>query len=204
MANLASRVTRPSLLLGLRDVQDAESWRTFVNVYAPLVHGYCRKRGLQDADAADVTQEVLAQVVRSIQAFEHDSARGRFRDWLRTVIHGKLTRWCEKRPRERGVAGRADGHDLLEQLPAPEVDNAWAAEFNAHVLQTALGRIRDGFETKTWHAFEEVWAQNRPAAEVAHELEMPVAAVYVAKSRVLKRLREEVLHLAEDVPQLCM
>jgi RNA polymerase sigma-70 factor (ECF subfamily) len=202
MANLASQATRPSLLMRIRDVNDAESWRTFVNTYAPLVHGYCRKRGLQDADAADVTQEVLAQVARSIRAFEHDPARGRFRDWLRTVIQGKLVRWAERRPRERSVAGDADGGNLLEQLASPEADSEWADEFNTHVLQTALRRIRDGFEARNWQAFHEVWARCRPAAEVASELNMPVAAVYVAKARVLKRLRDEVLHLAEDVPRL--
>jgi RNA polymerase sigma-70 factor (ECF subfamily) len=203
MANLASRGTQPSLLLRMRDAHDAESWRTFVTTYAPLVHGYCRKRGLQDADAADVTQDVLAQVARSIQAFEYDPARGRFRDWLRTVILGKLARWAERRPREWSVADKDAGESLLEQLPSPEADNEWAAEFHAHILKTALGRIRSGFEAKNWAAFQEVWAHGRAAAEVADELKMPVAAVYVAKSRVLKRLRDEVLHLAEDVPQSC-
>jgi RNA polymerase sigma-70 factor (ECF subfamily) len=203
MANLGSRATPPSLLVRMRNAHDAESWRMFVNTYAPLVHGYCRKRGLQDADAADVTQEVLAQVARSIRAFEYDPARGRFRDWLQVVVRGKLARWAERRPRERSVADNADGGKSLEQLPSREADDEWAAEFHAHVLQTALERIRDAFGAKNWSAFYEVWARGRPAAEVAGELNMPVAAVYVAKARVLKRLRDEVLYLAEDVPQAC-
>jgi hypothetical protein len=78
--------TQPSLLLRIRDAFDAESWRTFVSIYAPLIYRSCRRRGLQDADAADVGQEVLAQVARSIREFEYQPGRGRFRDWLGSVV----------------------------------------------------------------------------------------------------------------------
>src|SRR5882762_6857982 len=82
--------TRPSLLLRIKDAQDDDAWTTFVEVYAPLVYRYCRRNGLQDSDSADVAQEVLAQVARSIRQFEYDPGRGRFRDWLGAVIHSKL------------------------------------------------------------------------------------------------------------------
>src|SRR5205807_400842 len=107
MANLDSQPTAASLLLRLRDVQDADAWQTFVDVYAPLIYRYCRRHRLQDADATDVTQEVLAQMTRSIRTFEYQRERGRFRDWLGTVTRNKLRRFLEK----QGHAARGRGGD---------------------------------------------------------------------------------------------
>jgi RNA polymerase sigma-70 factor (ECF subfamily) len=192
----SSLKTSGSLLLRLRDAGDADAWRTFVETYAPLIHRSCRRRGLQDADAADVTQEVLAQVARSIRTFEYQRERGRFRDWLGTVVRQKLARFWGKKARDAG--GEDEG--LLDQAAAPGADAEWAAEFGAHVLQVALARIRPQFEEPTWRAFELAWCDNRTADEAARELGLSIDKVYVAKSRVLKRLREEVLTLAEDLP----
>jgi RNA polymerase sigma factor (sigma-70 family) len=189
--------TRPSLLARLRDACDGESWQTFVDIYTPLIYRFCRQRNLQDADAADVTQEVLAQVARSMQVFEYQPERGRFRDWLGTVTRNKLRRFLEKRKR---VPATAAWEAELDQVIASEQDAEWTAEFNAHLLQTACARVRPHFELPTWRAFEMVWLQRRTAIVAAQEMGWAIHAVYVAKSRVLKRLKEEVLNLAEDVP----
>jgi RNA polymerase sigma factor (sigma-70 family) len=194
----SSSSTRPSLLVRVRDAQDHEAWNLFVATYAPVIYRYCRRKGLQDADAADVTQDVLAQVARSMRTFTYQPERGRFRDWLCAVTRSKL-------PRSRPNKDRAGGDDrvdgLLEQIACSESDSEWTAEFNGQVLRFALDRIRPHFEPTTWWSFERCWLDNRPAADVARELGLPIDAVYVAKSRVLKRLREEVLALAEDFPQ---
>jgi len=190
--------TQPSLLLRIRDASDAESWRTFVSIYAPLIYRSCRRQGLQDADAADVGQEVLAQVARSIREFEYQPGRGRFRDWLGAVVRNKVCRFLENEG--RGVRGVVVD-ESMENLRAFEADGEWVAEFHAHLLSVALGRIRDRFEPPTWSAFEEVWLHDRAANEVARELALPIEAVYLAKSRVLKRLRDELMLLAEDLPQ---
>jgi RNA polymerase sigma-70 factor (ECF subfamily) len=187
--------TRASLLVRLRDVQDAEAWQTFVKTYALLVYGYCRRKGLQDADAADVTQAVLAEVLRAVRGrFEYQPQRGRFRDWLGTVTHRQLLRF----QRNQGWAGaEADG---LDEVPAA-ADAAWTEEFNARVLQVALERVQPHFEASTWRAFERVWLEHQPPLEAAAALGLTIDVVYAAKSRVLKRLREELLLLAEDLPQ---
>jgi RNA polymerase sigma factor (sigma-70 family) len=198
MAEPEPGLTQPSLLLRIRDASDAESWQTFVSVYAPLIYRSCRRRGLQDADAADVGQEVLAQVARSIREFEYEPELGRFRDWLGAVVKNKVTRFLQNEA--RGVRG-AVSHTPVETLGGTEVDSEWVAEFHSHLLTTAMDRIRDRFELPTWRAFEEVWRNNRPSNEVAHELAVPIEAVYLAKSRVLKRLREELILLAADLPQ---
>src|SRR5262249_31077933 len=157
--------TRPSLLLRLRDAADAEAWRTFVTTYAPLVYAACRKHGLQDADAADLTQEVLAQTVRSMRTFEYRPERGRFRDWLWTVTHHRVTHLLRRQRQEQLAQNGAADAALL---PAPGgADPAWVADFNAHVLAVALQRIRPLFEAPTWRAFEATWGEGRPASEVA-------------------------------------
>ena len=190
--------THPSLLLRIRDASDEESWRTFVSIYAPLIYRSCRRRGLQDADAADVGQEVLAQVARSIRDFEYQPGRGRFRDWLGSVVRNKVCRFLQNEC--RGVRGVVVD-ESIENLSVAQADAEWVAEFHAHLLSAALGRIRDRFEQPTWSAFEEVWLHDRASDEVASDLKLPIGAVYLAKSRVLKLLRDELVILAEDLPQ---
>jgi len=89
--------TRPSLLVRIRDAQDMPAWGIFVEVYAPLIHGYLRKRGLQDADAADVTQEVLRRVASAIRRFDYDPQRGGFRGWLFTVVRNQWRSFLERK-----------------------------------------------------------------------------------------------------------
>jgi RNA polymerase sigma-70 factor (ECF subfamily) len=186
--------TRPSLLVRLRDLTDAESWQTFVTTYAPLIYAYCRRRGAQDADAADVAQEVLTRVARAVRTFEYQPERGRFRDWLGTVTRRALALYQRKQAREaRGAE--------LGQVIDPEPEAEWTADFHARVLGVALERIRGHFEAATWGAFLRVWQDGRPALEVSRELSLSIDSVYAAKSRVLKRLWEEVRMLAEDLPQ---
>ena len=192
--------TRPSLLVRIRDPRDAESWRWFVELYTPPVLRYCRLRGLQDADAADVTQEVMAQVARSMHSFRYSPARGRFRDWLGIITRRKVNRHLKKK--NLGTTG-AGGDGIVQANLDPraiESDAEWSAEFNAQILRAALDRVRPCFGAGTWNAFASVWLKNQSAAEAARALGVSLEAVYVAKSKVLKRLEQEVLELAEDFP----
>lgn len=196
MADHASSLhTRPSLLLRVRDAGDADSWATFVEVYGPLVFGHCRRRGLRHEDAEDVTQKVFAQVAQAIRKFEYRPETGRFRDWLGAVVRNDVNRFWKRQQRETRGGGDAA---VLDSLAAGVADTAWDEEFHTRVLQVALTRSRPHFEADTWRAFEEVWMQNRPAASVAEGLGRPLDWVYVAKSRVLKRVWEEVQDLADD------
>jgi RNA polymerase sigma factor (sigma-70 family) len=201
MDNDASSLhTRPSLLVRIRDPQDAVSWRSFVELYTPPVLRYCRLRGLQDADAADVTQEVMAQVARSMRSFRYAPERGRFRDWLGTITRRKVNRHLTKR--NLGTAGLG-GDNTPEATLDPrtiEADAEWSTEFNAQILRAALDRVRPSFGPATWNAFASVWLEDRTAADTARALGVSLEAVYVAKSKVLKRLEQEVLELAEDFP----
>jgi RNA polymerase sigma-70 factor (ECF subfamily) len=190
-------LTRPSLLVRLRDHTDADAWRTFALLYAPLIYGYCRKSGLQDADAADVTQEVLQQVSRSIRGFVYDQEKGRFRDWLRMVTRRKVLRFLE---RTRDGAAAADRAEPLDGMVESAADAEWTDDFHARILKVALEQVRPRFEPSTWRAFERTWVGGEDPREVAQEVGLAIDQVYAAKSRVLKLLRAQVLILAEDLP----
>jgi RNA polymerase sigma-70 factor (ECF subfamily) len=191
--------TRPSLLLRIRDPQDAKAWETFTTTYAPLVVGFCRRRGLQGADADDVTQEVFTRLSRTIRGFEYEPARGRFRDWLGTMVHNEICRFVNRHQRHMGAGADVPTVEL-EQPAASAIGPEWEEHFHTHILACALDEIRSQFEPQTWLAFELVWLRDQPSAKVAADLNMDVAAVYVAKSRVLRRLREKLLELSDEIP----
>ncbi len=185
----------PTLLVRMRDPRDADAWHTFVTSYASTVYSYARRRGLQHADAADVTQEVLGEVARGIRSFDYKPERGHFRDWLLTITRRVIWHFRERLGR-RGERFRA--FMVLDNVPAAPGGVDWHDQFNARVFEAALERARPHFEPVTWRAFERVWIDDLSAAETAAELSVPVQAVYVAKSRVLKRLQAEVEALNES------
>ena len=145
---------------------DSEAWRTFVDTYTPLVYAYCRRRGLQASDVADVTQEVMAQVLRSIGDFSYEAERGRFRDWLGVVTRTKLLRFLSKDARA-GKAGDAVSAELVLQAEDPESDTLWTEAFQARVLEVAMERSRPDFEESTWKMFERSWVHGEAAGKVA-------------------------------------
>lgn len=196
----AGSSTRPSLLLRLRNPQDAESWAAFVDVYGPLVFGHCRKRGLQHQDAEDVTQKVFAQVAQSIRGFQYDPAVGRFRDWLGTAVRNAVNRFLKRSNRQPDGANS----DLWDQVESRGDNSSWNEDFTNHVLQEAMKRVRPHFESETWRGFELVWLENRAAAEVAKQLGRSIEWIYGAKSRVLDRLWDEVRELADENPSIAM
>jgi RNA polymerase sigma-70 factor (ECF subfamily) len=200
MADDASEpLTRPSLLRRMRDPRDTVAWQTFVDVYGPLIYRHARSKGLQDADAAEVTQEVLLQVCRSIQQFEYSPERGRFRDWLGLVTQNKIRRFLHKEAGVVHARGESSDH-ALERVASPVQDTQWSEDFHRHMLQIALVRVRPHFEEQVWRAFEMVWRDNQVPGAVARELGERIDWVYLAKSRVLKRLQDEIRQLAEDMP----
>ena len=195
--------TRPTLLARIRDLSDQTAWNQFAALYAPVIHGYLRSRGLQEADAADVTQQALQKVMAAVGRLEYDRAKGRFRGWLLTITRNALIDHV-KRGR-KGVVGSGDTavHALLDAVPVPDVataeeDARWDRECQERVLQWAMEEVRSSFEPKTWQAFHETAIRHRSPEEVAIELAMTVGAVYVAKSRVTARLRRVVTELEED------
>jgi RNA polymerase sigma factor (sigma-70 family) len=191
--------TRASLLIRIRNPEDREAWRQFVALYAPLIHGLARQRGLQDADAADLTQEVLRTVAVAAPGLVYDPDRGSFRGWLYTVTCHKVHDFLHGRAyRDRG-SGDSAAHRLLDAQPAPadEADR-WERDYQRHVFALAADQVRDSFEIRTWQAFWLVAVEGKSGEEAAKILGLSVGAVYVAKSRVLARLQKQVQQLEAE------
>lgn len=190
MTDLATPDTSASLLLRIRDPQDHDAWTTFASVYTPLIGRYCSRRGVQPADAADITQDVLARVMKSMPTFEYAPERGRFRGWLGTLVLNQIRTHLARRPQSV---------PLVDDHTAAEAE--WNQDFTEHVLAVALERIRGEFEASTWEAFRATWFRLEPPADVAARLGTAIHAVYVNKSRVLNRLQAEILNLSADLPE---
>jgi len=192
-----SPLTRPSLLVRIRDARDGEAWSQFVALYAPLVYGHARKYSLQDADAADLTQDVLKAVAGAVHRLDYDPRRGSFRGWLFTIVRNKLRNFIEAKGRQiQGSGGTAAIH-LLEEQAAPEQDQ-WEADYQRQLFAWAVERIRPEFQEKTWQAFWMTAVEGKSGKEVAAKLAMTVAAVYLAKGRVLARLKVEIEQVRDD------
>jgi RNA polymerase sigma factor (sigma-70 family) len=184
--------TRPSLLVRIRDLRDEMAWGEFAQLYTPLIYRFARQSGLQDADASLVTQDVLVTVARTIHRFEYNRKTGSFRGWLKVVTRSRLTDFL--RAQDREVQGTGDTgmlHAIDEQPDASQPD-LWEREFRRTLFEWAVDRIRCDFEDTTWRAFWQTSVDDRETVEVAEELGLSVGAVYIARSRVLARLRKEI------------
>ena len=176
--------TSVTLLDRFRDPEDAEAWDRFVQLYSPLILAWIRRVGVVDSDAPDLLQEVFLTLAAKLPVFEYDPSRS-FGAWLRTVTVNKC----------RNFAARHRQLDSLpsEQLPGDE-DGAELfelQEYRSYVAQRALLLMKNEFQTTTWQACWETVVSERPAAEVADALGITVNAVYLARGRVLRRLREQ-------------
>jgi RNA polymerase sigma-70 factor (ECF subfamily) len=188
-----SSATSRSLLAQVQ-ADEAQAWERLVNLYAPLVLRWCRSRGLQHQDIADVMQEVFRAVVTHITAFHKDRAGDTFRGWLRRITQNKLHDHFRNQGREARAVGGSSAQDRLAQFPGPEpVENDLMhdEEEECHLFGRALQLIRDDFEPQTWTAFWQTAVDGRSVKDVATDLAMSAGAVRVAKCRVLRRLREE-------------
>jgi RNA polymerase sigma factor (sigma-70 family) len=187
--------TRASLLVRLRDRQDDAAWSEFVRLYAPVVYRFARSRGLQDADAADLSQEVLRSVAGSVGAF--DPRLGLFRSWLFTLAHRRLYDFLQRSQRQDGGATQAT-IQVLNSLPARDDEESWNREFERQLFTLAAELVRPTFSDTTWQAFQLAAVEGHSGQDVAKSLGISVAAVYLAKSRVMVKLKAEVGRLQAE------
>jgi RNA polymerase sigma-70 factor (ECF subfamily) len=192
--------TRPSLLLRIRDAGDQSAWEQFVSLYTPMIYRFVRRRGLQDADAADVTQEVLKVVAAKARCLEYDPALGSFRAWLFTVTRHTLINTQKHQSRHPRGTGDTAMHHRLDAQPAPSPDEQelWEQEYRTSRLNWAAERVRAQCEETTWQAFWRTAVEGQGARSVAESLGMSVGAVHIAKSRVIARLKAVLGTLPEE------
>jgi RNA polymerase sigma-70 factor (ECF subfamily) len=184
--------TPVSLLERLRQPAQNQAWARFVELYTPLLFHWARRQGCQEAEAADLVQEVLLLLMRKLPEFTYDHHRS-FRGWLHTVARN-----CWQNLRRRAELPRAADAPDLADIAAPDGDDFFAeAEYRQRLVGRALALMRADFQPATWQACWECVVNAKPAAVVAQELGLSLGAVYMAKSRVLSRLRQELNGLVD-------
>ena len=174
---------------------DPTTWREFVERYGRQVFSWCRHYSLQEADAEDVTQEVLLELARSMRKFEYDASRS-FRAWLKTLTHRAWCDFLEKRRRAHQGSGDSQVLQKLEETAArDDLEKRLAEEYDRELLEAATFEVRRRVAAHTWEAFRLLAFEGLSGVEVAERLKMNVGSVYVARSSVQKMLKEQLAAL---------
>ena len=194
--------TRASLIVRLPDASDAPAWREFAEIYEPFVYQYARRYGLQDSDAHELVQEVFLGVAKAIKRFQPNPDRAKFRTWLFRIARNQLITLTRKQRGEKQVdtiawqsLDAAAGLDQMSENES-EVDMAYRNE----VFMWASRRVKKQVQPQTWEAFWQTCVEGQDISSVAENLEIPRGAVYVARSRVIQRLRKEVARFEVEHP----
>jgi RNA polymerase sigma factor (sigma-70 family) len=191
-ASFADR-TRKSLLGRLRDDAGGQAaWNEFVAWYAPLIQRWCSRWKLQEADALDVSQIVLVKLADKMRTFEYDPAKS-FRAYLKTLTHYAWCDFLESRKRAGAASGDSQMLEVLQTVEArADLDQQLDAEFDRELLAEAMANVKKRVEEHTWQAFHLTAIEGLSGAEVAARLNMKVATVFKARSKVQQMLQLEI------------
>ena len=191
---MSAASTRYSLLLRIQDPQNDAAWGEFVSLYEPLIYGLARRQGLQDADARDLCQEVLGAVAKAAGRFKPDPAQGSFRTWLFCIARNLMLNLLRRDKRHVRGSGDSQVARLLESHagPADEQSQMLQRDYRRRLFRFAAESIRGQFAPQTWDAFWLTAVENHSASDAAAQVGISVGAVYIARSRVLARLRQRV------------
>ena len=185
--------TRLSLIVRLKDGRDREAWGEFLEIYRPLVYRLAQAKGLQHADAEDVVQQVFGSVARAVDRWQPDAERATFRTWLTTIARNAIVNALSRRPLDR-PSGDTVERELLAEFVADSAESQrLLVESRREVFQWAARRVREEFEPRTWDAFWLTAVEGREIADAAALLDKRPGAIYAARSRVMRRLRQIVL-----------
>ena len=188
--------TRDSLLVNLAGDQYQSAWLEFAQLYEPVIYRFARKRGLQHADAVELTQQVMLSVMRSSRKWSQDQPPDHFRGWLKTVASNSLINMVTRDARYRAVGGE---NDLPQAEPVTDSNEAeiWADEESRAILRIAAANIRHEFSEDSWLAFERTLVQGVSVEAVADSLKKTSGAIYTARARIMRRLKQESQRIAD-------
>lgn len=192
--------TRASLLAGVRAPENRDAWEDFVVTYRPVIYRMARRRGLQDADAQDLVQTVLVRVSGAISRYEGQPGT-KFRHWLRRVARNAIFTALSGSPKD-AAAGGTVAQDVLDEQPdvSADVDEELAGEYQREQFLRAAAVVRADVNLETWQAFDLTMIQGHSCEEAADVIGKSVGTIYAARSRIMKRLREQVERMQEAEP----
>lgn len=180
--------------------RNREAWQRLVDLYGPAVYRWCRQLGVGSADAADVVQDVFAAVTANVGRFRRDRPGDSFGAWLRTITRHRVCDHFRRRQSQPHARGGSSGQEQLLNLAEAEEESSLGppvekVEKAGAFCRRMLELVRSEFENRTWEAFWRIVVDGQSPGEVAAAMELSLAAVYQAKSRVLRRLRQELMGL---------
>src|SRR6516225_10547370 len=184
--------TRQSLLLRAQRGEE-NAWKDLTDLYRPLILGWLNRQGVPAGDLEDLSQDILVSVVKHLPSFEHSGHRGAFRCWLRTIVCSRTNNYWRAIDAATQASGGSGATAALQQIADPDSDlnRQWDEEHDRYVLDCLLDLVEEEFEPATLQAFRRLALEGASGAETAQELGLSLAAVYVAKSLVLQRIRQE-------------
>jgi RNA polymerase sigma factor (sigma-70 family) len=191
--------TRHSLLLRLTDRTDQTAWQEFAKIYTPVVYRLALRRGLQHADAEDLSQQVLAAVAKAIDRWQVDPARAKFRTWLHRVAQNFIINALNRAAPDRGAGGSTILAALGNQAAKSQADSDLVRlEIRREIFRWAADQIRPEFRSATWDAFWRTAIENQTVEQAATELGLSSGAIYAARSRIMRRLKERVCQFDDE------
>jgi RNA polymerase sigma-70 factor (ECF subfamily) len=189
--------TNHSLIERVQQLGDGAAWTEFLCIYQPVVLRMAKKRGLQDADAMDVMQQIFISVSRAIPKWKADPEQPPFRAWLTTVARNAITKSLVRRPRDL-ASGSTTMIDALSQIPAEQQETSeFDAEARIEIFRWAADQIRPEFTVETWSVFWQTSVEGQSVADVSKTTGRSAGAIYVARFRVLSRLKEKINELSQ-------
>lgn len=185
--------TRPSLILRVRDPNDADAWNQFATLYRPVILRLARRKGIQAADAEDLAQQVLLSVAGAIERWQPDQQRARFRTWLQTIVRNAILNAIQRRSPDQATGGDSDAERFeINQNARTNDDEALRDEYRRELFQQAAQQIREEFAEETWDSFWQTAVVGIDIDVLASQTSRTRGSIYASRSRVMKRLREAI------------
>ena len=193
--------TRDSLLMRVADTRDQTAWEQFARIYRPVVYNVARMRGLQDADAQDVAQQVLLSVSKALPNWERRDESTRFRHWLCRMARNATINMLTRQPKDRAVGGPLLPVDIPEDHANSDLDSTLVREYRRQLFRQAAEHVRTRADATTWQAFAMTMIDGLSINEVAKPLQKSEAVIYASRSRIMRRLRDTVKAMEEDADE---
>jgi RNA polymerase sigma-70 factor (ECF subfamily) len=185
--------TNPSLILRIKDPQNAAAWNQLMAIYRPVIYRMARRKGLLHEDAEDLVQGVFISIAKAIDRWEQGEGQPRFRNWLGRITRNAIVN-AITRARPDRATGTSSVLQSLASLPqGTESTQSLIVECRLEAIRWAAREIQSEFSNATWAIFQSIAIEGRPAPEVAQVFQRTIGAVYAARCRVAARLREKVL-----------